>query len=468
MPTEYALFDILIRAASPGSYTADVRGPFGNDARNAFVPPFGNPSYQQLARQLQELETDEDGLVELGQILFDSLFQGGIKDVYKLSQGGLKAGQGLRLRLDIEPALTEIAELPWEFLYDPDRGPLATLNMSVVRYFSQQAASAVLATPLPIKVLITGAVTPPEPDVKRELDEVGQALAELEQAGYVSLHIEEHLTRAKLQRLLREGFQIWHFIGHGARSKDGRSGTLVLEDATGAAEPISARELGIFLDSSGVRLIVLDACDSARLMLDPYRSIAPALIRAQVPAVVAMQFTVPQEATRAFASEFYRTLAEGFPIDACVTEGRKAIIGTTGLRRPDWGIPVIYTRASDGKLFERPTTQPATPASASNTSPASGANVSIGSGNVLQDGSSINISNVGNTTTTSAPNQGDDHAEESAALTAQIKAKRRRLNERKLQAAKGGSMVDPSITLDIQDLEQEIAQLQRELELTRR
>ena len=86
MPTEYALFDILIRAASPGSYTVDVRG------------PFGNPTYQQLAKQLQELDTDEDGLVELGQILFDSLFQSGIKDVYKLSQGGLKAGQGLRLR----------------------------------------------------------------------------------------------------------------------------------------------------------------------------------------------------------------------------------------------------------------------------------------------------------------------------------------------------------------------------------
>ena len=150
------------------------------------------------------------------------------------------------------------------------------------------------------------------------------------QTGQVAITVEEHLTRAKLQRRLREGFHIWHFIGHGGLSRDGASGTLLLEDPTGSAEPISARELGIFLNRSGVRLIMLDACDSAKLTTDPYRTIAPALIRAQVPAVIAMQFTVPEEATRAFAGEFYRTLAAGFPIDACVTEGRKAVVGATG------------------------------------------------------------------------------------------------------------------------------------------
>jgi hypothetical protein len=460
MPTEYALFDILIRAASQDNYTVDVRSPLGGDARSTFIPPLGNPRYDQLAQQLQALETDEDGLVELGQLLFESLFQGSIKDVYKLSQGGLRVGQGLRLRLDIDPALTEIAELPWEFLYDPDRGPLATLNMSVVRYLSQQAAPAALATPLPIHVLVTGAVTPPAPDVKRELDEVCKALAELEQAGYVKLQIEEHLTRTKLQRLLRGGFHIWHFIGHGARSKDGKSGTLVFEDSTGSAELVSARELGIFLDSSGIRLIVLDACNSAKLMLDPYRSIAPALIRAQVPAVVAMQFTVPQEATRAFAGEFYRTLAEGFPIDACVTEGRKAIIGTTGLRKPDWGIPVIYTRAPDGKLFDLP----AAPSVAASATPStsSGTSVSIGSGHVLQDQSSINISNVGNTTATNRSSQ-EERDEEIATVSELMRATRRRLKPLKIQQAKKGINTDPEVINEIEDLEQELMKLQNQL-----
>ncbi len=124
--------------------------------------------------------------------------------------------------------------------------------------------------------------------------------------------------------------------------------------ASGDVQPVSAMQLGVLLNRSGLRLVVLDACASGRLATDPLRSLAPALIRAQVPAVVALQATVPEEATRAFASEFYRTLAEGFPVDACVTEGRKAVMSATGLRRPDWGLPVIYTRAPDDRLFERP------------------------------------------------------------------------------------------------------------------
>jgi hypothetical protein len=63
---------------------------------------------------------------------------------------------------------------------------------------------------------------------------------------------------------------------------------------------------------------------------------------------------VPDASARAFAGEFYRTLAEGFPIGACVTEGRKAVMGAVGLGRADWGIPVVYTRAPDGKLFDLP------------------------------------------------------------------------------------------------------------------
>jgi hypothetical protein len=114
------------------------------------------------------------------------------------------------------------------------------------------------------------------------------------------------------------------------------------------------------LNRSGVRLIVLDSCESGRLAIDPFRSMAPALIRAQVPAVVAMQFPVQQDAARYFAVEFYRALVEGFPIDACLTEGRKAVLFGTGIDNANWGIPVAYTRAPDGKLFEMPKVTAAT------------------------------------------------------------------------------------------------------------
>ncbi len=108
------------------------------------------------------------------------------------------------------------------------------------------------------------------------------------------------------------------------------------------------------LNRSRVRLVVLDTSDSARLATDPFRSLAPALVRAQVPAVVAMQSTLPDDAARAFAKNFYQALAEGFPLDTCMTEGRKAVMSAAGLGRADWGIPVVYTRAPDGVLFDLP------------------------------------------------------------------------------------------------------------------
>jgi hypothetical protein len=382
----YRDFEIQISSVGEQRYSLFVSGQ-GGDARATIALPTGDPIYQVLAGRLAQFDTDEASLFDLGQILFQTLFQGPIKDVYTRSQSALGADEGMRLRLNIDlEREAAAAALPWEFLCDPDRGPLAMLDAPIVRYLPQQAMIPRLATPLPLKILLTGAETPPPAAIDRELRDVEAALAAL--GDHVRISVEPHLTTAKLRALLREGFHVWHFIGHGDVSRDGASSVLRFEDATGDSADVSARELGILLQRSGLRLVVLNACNSGRLMVDPFRSIAPALVRAQIPAVVAMQFTVPQEAASAFAGEFYRTLSEGLPIDMCVTEGRKAVMDVAGLRRPDWGIPVVYTRAPDGKLFDLPSAVaipapvvlPVPDASASSAPPASNYSQSVGEG----------------------------------------------------------------------------------------
>ena len=60
-------------------------------------------------------------------------------------------------------------------------------------------------------------------------------------------------------------------------------------------------------------------------------------------------------------------------------------------------------------------------------------------------------------------NSQDEINEELADLRELIRTTRRRLNQRQLQAAKYGIGADPSISIEIEDLEHEIAKLEREL-----
>src|SRR6266511_2421666 len=76
-----------------------------------------------------------------------------------------------------------------------------------------------------LKVLLTGADTPPQVQVERELREIQRALEGLGQQ--VAITVEPHLTRTFLQRRLREGFHVWHFVGHGGIGADGTTGAVL-------------------------------------------------------------------------------------------------------------------------------------------------------------------------------------------------------------------------------------------------
>ncbi len=50
------------------------------------------------------------------------------------------------------------------------------------------------------------------------------------------------------------------------------------------------------------------------------------------------------------AHEFYGALADGYPVDAALTEARKAI--KTEGNDLEWGTPVLYMRTPDGRIFD--------------------------------------------------------------------------------------------------------------------
>jgi CHAT domain-containing protein len=353
---KYTEFEIIFQPRNGEVYAISVRGPAG-EPTGTLRSPGDDPAFQQLCARLASFDTDDEMLRQIGNQLFNALFSGNIGKSYAASRSMLEDDEMIIIRLNIPPGAEEIAALPWEFMAEPGNEAFVLLDAPIARYLPQQTPPPTLHTTLPLKVLLTGAQTQPPAAIERELQAVKDALEGL--GEHVKIQLEPHLTSAALREHLREEFHIWHFVGHGGFDKDGTTAQLLFEDASGDSDAISARELNIMLNRSGIRLVVLNACNSGNLALEPFRSIAPALIRAQIPAVVAQQFKVPEEATRAFVTDFYRSLARGFPIDDCITEGRKAIMSSSGLGQADWGIPVLYTRMKSGRLFDPPEVTPA-------------------------------------------------------------------------------------------------------------
>jgi hypothetical protein len=64
-----------------------------------------------------------------------------------------------------------------------------------------------------------------------------------------------------------------------------------------------------------------------------------------------MQVDAPDTAAADFAGAVYRAIADGWPIDAAVAEGRKLLSTTLGVGSPWWALPALYSRLEDGRLF---------------------------------------------------------------------------------------------------------------------
>jgi CHAT domain-containing protein len=165
----------------------------------------------------------------------------------------------------------------------------------------------------------------------------------------------QRLERPTLEALgvrLRTGqpVHVLHFAGHGGFSELRGEGVLVFEDEDGNGVPVGGPSLAYLLqDHPSLRLAVLNACNGAHASPEnTFAGTAQVLVQHGVPAVIAMQSEVMDETAGSFTEKFYRALAAGLPVDACVGEVRRALAAE---RNPEWGTPVLHLRATDGRLF---------------------------------------------------------------------------------------------------------------------
>lgn len=321
-----------------------------------FVLRMGRPQ-----RGMRRIESTEMATIKnFGTRLFKTVFKDDVYACYLRSiDDTLNKNKGLRIRLRIN--VPEFHDLPWEFLYNPQFDQFIALSKDtpIIRYIELPYSTRALPvkTPMKILVMISSPDGYPALDVLKEWDKLNHALKPLIDQGLVLLEQLESPRLSALQKRLRqEQVHIFHFIGHGKYFEDKQDGMLLLEDEHGRGRPTSGQHLGAILhDHHHLRLVVLNACEGARTSAeDPYAGVAQTLVRQGIPAVLAMQFEIFEDAAMTLAQEFYSAIVDGYPVDAALSEARKAIFASNN--DVEWGTPVLFMRTPDGVLF-RPETQ---------------------------------------------------------------------------------------------------------------
>ena len=361
---EYLDLDLVVERSGDG-YVARVFNSPGGQASASFTLPFSDLELENFLlrvgrsrRTVRRAESPEMAAAKVfGGRLFDAVFAGDVRGCLRSSlDEARRQNAGLRVRLHLTKA-PEIADLPWEFLYNSGMNRFLSLSVDtpVVRFLElpERIRPLALKPPLHVLMMISSPSDYHQLDVHRESANMAAALAELESKGLVQVERLEDATLPELQRRLRQGqFHIFHFIGHGGFDEAADDGILVLEDPEGRGRRVSAQFLGTLLhDHRPLRLAVLNACEGARASRgDPFGGTAQSLVQQGIPAVIGMQFEVTDEAAICFTREFYAALAGGYPVDAALAEARKAIFAEVS--EIEWGTPVLYMRSPDGRIFD--------------------------------------------------------------------------------------------------------------------
>ena len=279
-----------------------------------------------------------------------------------------------RIRLRIDATAPELHTVPWELLRRPAGPGIAAHDLAAS---DKTPFSRYLALPNPpgrqivderLRVLV--AIASPDNLAKYQLTPIDRAveLAALE-AALAGLPVElteltGPCTLPAIERALRRGYHALHFVGHGAYVESAGAALFLADDANqvsiARAEKLAEMLARLAGPDSPLQLVFLGSCQTATASpADAFRGLAPQLLQAGVPAVLAMQDLVPVLTYRAFAYAFYRQLMQHGAVDLAANQARAALLTA---RLPGAAIPVLFSRVPDGKLLAIPGVDASAPA----------------------------------------------------------------------------------------------------------
>lgn len=338
---------------------------------------------RSLSHRPSTSSTQNLSLVELGQQLYQGLFQGTLRESWTCAQAiAQNRSELLQLRLGVKGR--ELSSLPWEVLHAGDR-PIATGTEVVFSRYQPNTSASVHIHPLqanqPLKILMAIAA-PNDQDslqLKREVTHLKEELQRDTQRmivnGYertrhppeIQLTLLEQPDREQLTQALEQGqYQVFHYAGHSNLATAG--GELYLVNRkTGLTEILSGEDLAGLLVNNGVQVAVLNSCRGAyRHAVKPNSetseiNLTEMLVKRGIPGVLAMAERIPDEVALTLTRLLYRNLNQGYPVDLSLSRARQGLISAYGSRQLYWALPVLYLhRQFDARLTA---TQPCLPES---------------------------------------------------------------------------------------------------------
>jgi len=306
--------------------------------------------------------TDEE-LIKYGTLLFDTLFPREVRRLYDVARS--REERNGHLNVIFTSMVPWIADKPWEFAFDADRKTfLATQELHFVRN-ALTAMPVEVAEPKtgPMRILVAVAQPIGTAKLSSEQEEavIRRSFQPLIDAKLVEVDVLRTTTPTRLHRWISaKRYEVVHFIGHGGFDVKSAEGFLVFEDDKGAAVEVAARNACEILCQRGIQLVFLNACETgrgdatgtAKRKADFNRGIAPALVANGVPAVVANQFSVRDDAATEFSQHFYWSLARGATFGSAAREARIAVNYSTSHDTIDWAVPVVYARDPEGRICQ--------------------------------------------------------------------------------------------------------------------
>ncbi len=332
----------------------------------------GEPSYWHEGNLLADLPR------RVGYRLYRALFSGSIGEAFRAAYRqalGESDETWLNLCIQIEPGDTTSAQYPWELMRQGLDAPLLILNRVT---FTRQVLTGtplqdlVLPNPAALMMVVSRPADVPTLSTS-DRKAVEEALAQHKSFGNVSLSTASPDFYAFLDAVIDHRPSMIHFDGHGAFGRfcpacqaRGRQsfvewwqarcpetdcqgdlsevlsqGFLIFEDGQGKSNFILASQLGDRLAGLGTKLFFLSACQTATVGHGSvFNAVAPMLVRAGIPAVVAMQFSVAAGEAARFSQRFYKSLGSGRKIEDAMTDARRLLSDQEIFR------PVLYLRTS--------------------------------------------------------------------------------------------------------------------------